>query len=749
MGCGARGHRHFLENFMHFRLHPLAAALAAAGTAGLLGAFSGAVFAQAAAPASPEPSTNAGADAARIAQAQSAPLRSTGPLPEVIVTGNPLGASSDSVVPPVSSLEGEELSRRSQGSLGETLSNLPGVSSTHFGPAASRPIIRGMDGDRIRILQNSTESLDASALSFDHAVAIDPLAIRRIEVLRGPAALLYGGSAVGGAVNLLTNRIPTEPIQGVTGSFESRVGGAEKERAASGVLEAGNGSLALHADGFWRNTSDLRIPGFARSARQRAQDGPDVTQPYGIVPNTWAAANGGSLGGSYTTATGYAGLSVTNHQINYGSPAEPNVRLDLHSNRYDFAGEVRELSGFITGLKFKGGYTDYEHREIDNGDVGTKFANRGYDTRLEAAHAAIGRMKGVFGLQLANNRFSALGDEAFIPQTRTRVGALYAYEELPLGAGGKSKLNFGARVENTRVQGQGDQGILDASTGAPRFAADSNRSFNGISASLGGYHPLSETLSATANLSHTERAPTYAELFANGPHGATGSYEVGNGSFGLEKSNSLDTGLKWKDGPHSFNVSAYYTRFSNFITTYATGFNRGSDGAYETSAGSGVTTSGGTPEFREFVYRSAQARFTGVEAESRIRLMEKPLTLFLDLKGDLVRATNLDTGEPLPRIAPARLGAALNLAHQRWSLRLEANHSMAQNRVPSGDTPTDAYTLWNLIATYRFPAGPSYVTAWLKATNLTNVEARLATSVLRDVLPLGGRALQGGVRVDF
>jgi iron complex outermembrane receptor protein len=711
-----------------------------------LGAHSGAAYAQAVPASAPAPEDPASAPST-VAQAK--PLRAAGAAPEVVVTGNPLGNSDDKLVPPVSSLEGEELSRRSQGSLGETLSNLPGVSSTYFGPAASRPVIRGMDGDRIRILQNSTESLDASSLSFDHAVAVDPLAVQRIEVLRGPAALLYGGSAVGGAVNLLTNRIPTRSIDGISGSLETRVGGAERERAASSVLEAGNGSLAVHADGFWRNTSDLRIPGFARSARQRALDGPDVNQPNGIVPNTSARANGGSLGGSYTWGSGYAGLSYTNHQINYGSPAEPNVRLDLHSDRYDLAGEVRDLTGFITGLKFKAGYTDYEHREIDNGDVGTKFSNRGYDTRLEASHAAIGNMKGVFGVQLANNRFSALGDEAFIPMTRTKVAALYSYEELPLGQAGKSKLNFGARVENTRIESQGDQALIDASTGLPRFAATNNRSFNGVSASLGAYHALNDTVGLTANLSHTERAPTYAELFANGPHGATGSYEVGNSAFTLEKSNSLDTGVKWKDGPHSASLSAYTTRFSNYLTTYATGLRRGSDGAFETSAGSGVTTSGGTPEFNEFVYRSARARFNGLEAESRWRLLEMPATLFLELKGDLVRATNLDTGEALPRIAPARLGAALNLARDRWSLRLEANHATAQNRVPTGDTPTDAYTLWNLLATYRMPVGPSYVTAWLKATNLTNVEARLASSVLRDVLPLGGRALQAGVRVDF
>ena len=733
---------------MQYRLSPVAALVVAA--------YSSAPWAQSATPSmpgaltAPAPTANQGGPAtpgAVLAQsAPAAPLSAGLPAPEVVVTGNPLGAAPGELVAPVSVLEGEELSRRSQGSLGETLSTLPGVSSTYFGPGASRPIIRGLDGDRIRILQNSTSSIDASALSFDHGVAVDPLAVTRIEVVRGAAAMLYGGSAVGGAVNLLTNRIPEQPINGVTGSLETRVGGAEKERAASSVLEAGNGSLALHADGFWRNTSDLSIPGLARSARQRAIDAAGVNQPSGTAPNTAARANGGSLGGSYTWEQGYAGASYTNHQINYGSPAELGTKLDLHSDRFDLAGEVREFSGFISALKFKGGYTDYEHREIAGGNVGTKFMNRGFDTRIEATHAPLGALKGLFGLQLSRSQFSALGDEAFIPLTRTGVAAAFAYEELALG---KSKLTFGGRLERTRLESQGDTSLIDAASGLPRFAASSDRGFNAFSASLGGLHPLSPAVGLTANLSHSERAPTYAELFANGPHGATGSFEVGKASFNVEKSNSVDAGAKWKDGPHSASLSAYYTHFQNYLSSFATGLNRGGDGSYETAPGSGVTTSGTTPDYREFVYRAVPARLTGFEAESRWRLIDQPATLFLELKGDLVRATNLSSGEALPRIAPARLGVALNLARDRWNLRLEANHSAAQNRVPTGDTPTAAYTMWNLVASYRMKIGVTNALAWIKATNLTNTEARVATSILRDVLPLGGRAVQAGVRVDF
>ena len=666
---------------------------------------------------------------AQVLQSDSAP-------PSVVITGNPLGSSLQEFVSPVSTLESPELKQRAQGSLGETLNHLPGVSSTYFGPNSSRPVIRGLDGDRIRVLQNGVGNLDASALSFDHAVSIDPIAVDRIEVVRGPAALLYGGSAIGGVVNVLTNRIPEKAVNGVQGAFDSRVGGAESERGAGTMLETGNGRFALHADGFWRQTSDLVIPGFARSARQRALDAATVDQPFGRAPNTPSRTDGGSLGGALTWDDGFAGLSYTNHSSNYGSPAERNVRIDLHSDRYDLAAEARNLTGFITSVKFKGAYTDYVHREIDGGIVGTNFFNRGVETRLEATHAALGPLKGAFGLQVSSARFSALGDEALVPPTTTRTEAAYLYEELPVGTG---KLNFGGRYERTRVGARADVSLVDASTGRLRFPSDQSGRFAAAAVSAGLFFPLTPGWSTTANLAHSERAPTFSELFAFGPHGATGTYEIGNAAFGPEKSNALDLGLKWKAGPHSASLSVYQTRFENFITGFTTGRNRDANGTINPAGA-----------LREFVYRAAPARFAGFEAEGRVRLLEKTGgTLYLEVKADAVQATNLLTGEGLPRIAPARVGLALNYATERANFKLEANRSAAQTRVPAGDLPTDGYTMWNAYGSYRFSAGPTRMLAWLKGTNLTNREARLATSVLRDTLPLGGRALTAGIRVDF
>ncbi len=672
-------------------------------------------------------------------------LHSDAPPPTVTVTGNPLGSNLFQQVTPASTLESPDIQLRAQGSLGETLSHTPGVSSTYFGPGAGRPIIRGLDGDRVRILQNGTGTMDASALSPDHAVPVEPLGVERIEVVRGPAALFYGGSAVGGVVNVITNRIPEKAIIGPQGTVNSRFGGAESERGIGALIEAGNGRLALHAEGYSRQTSDLKVPGFARSARQRAADAANLDQPFGRVPNTSSQTDGGALGGSLTWDQGYAGLSYTNHSINYGSPAERNVRIDLHSDRYDLGAEVRELTGFISSIKFKGGYTDYVHREINSGIVGTNFLNQGYEMRVDATHRSIAlfggvSLKGAFGMQTGKSRFSALGDEAFIPPTLTSTNALYLFEELAVGAG---KLNFGTRYERTAIKADAAPALLDAATGASRFPNDQSRNFNAASHSLGAFYPvglfgLSTNLGLTANLSRTERAPTYSELFAYGPHAATGTYEIGNAAFSTEKSTALDAGVKWKAGAHSASLSAYRTRFDNYITGFSTAQNRDANGTLNAAG-----------EFREFRFRQAPARLAGFEAEGRVRLMERSGTLYLEVKADSVSATNLATGEPLPRIPANRFGAGLNYATGGWSVKLEGTRTAAQTRVPTGENPTAGYTIVNASGSYRFSVGPTRIMAWVKATNLGNREARAATSILRDRVPLGGRAIQVGIHLDF
>lgn len=360
-------------------------------------------------------------------------------LPSQVITANPLG--NESPATPSSVLEGDELTLRQKGSLGETLNGLPGVSSTYFGPGASRPVIRGMDGDRIRLLRNGVGALDASSLSYDHAVPEDPNSVERLEVVRGPAALLYGGNAIGGVVNSFDNRIPSEPVDGIHGSGELRYGGADTTRSRSGALEAGDGNFALHVDAASREFNDVRIPGYAHSSRQRQIDG-DTGKHR--VQNSDGRQDGGAVGGSYHWEHGYAGLSYSGYDSNYGSPAEDDVRLKMQQDRYAFASEIRDLEGPFTSLKLDAAYTKYEHKEIEDGETGTTFKNEGYEGRIEARHRPLGPLNGVVGAQFANSRFSALGEEAFVPHTETDSAALFALEEWKLSD--RLDLSFGARL---------------------------------------------------------------------------------------------------------------------------------------------------------------------------------------------------------------------------------------------------------------------------------------------------------------
>ena len=298
-----------------------------------------------------------------------------------VVTGNPLGSSQWAA--PTTVLEGDDLTLQQHGSLGETLNKQPGVSSSYFGPGASRPIIRGLDGDRIRILRNGVGALDASSLSYDHAVPLDPVNVDRVEIVRGPAALLYGGSAIGGVVNTFDNRIPTEAIDGIHGAGELRYGGADTTRSSAGKLEAGDGTFALHLDANARAFNDLKIPGYARDRHAPAGDDDD-DQKKGRLGNSSGRQDGGAVGGSYTWDDGYAGLSYSNYDANYGSPAEQDVRIRMKQDHYAFASEIRNLQGPFSSLKLNAGYTDYQHSEIEGGEVGTTFKNKGYEARIEA-----------------------------------------------------------------------------------------------------------------------------------------------------------------------------------------------------------------------------------------------------------------------------------------------------------------------------------------------------------------------------
>lgn len=641
-------------------------------------------------------------------------------LPAVVVTGNPLGSSD--MAHPVSVLTGDELTLRRGSSLGDTLNGTPGVSSSYFGPNANRPVIRGLDGDRVRVLSNAGASLDASSLSFDHAVPIDPLFVERLEVLRGPGALLYGGSAVGGVVNALDNRIPTERLQGVSGAAELRLGGAQTERGGAALVEAGNGQFALHADAFGRKTSDLQVP-----THTPMEDGAPLPETD-RVRNSASRTHGGAIGGSLFFDQGHIGLSADTYDSRYGIVVEPDVSIHMKRDHLGVAGELKFGDAAIRSLKAQFNHTRYEHQEIEGtGEVGTTFKTSGQELRVEAQHAPLGPLRGMLGAQVEDFDFSALGEEAFVPSTRTRRQALFALEELPWSGG---TLSAGLRLEHARVSSEGDADPADA-----QFGPAAERSFSLRSASLANVFKLSPQWSLSGALSFSERAPTSFELYANGVHAATGAYERGDTTLNAERGNNVDVALEWKDGTNHLRLGAFSARFSRFIALEATG--------------NDVTVDG--EDVPEYAFRSVRARLNGIEIDGKQRLLDGPVALDLSGKLDLIRGSNLDTGEPLPRVAPLRALVGLDASHGLWGGRIELDHAARQNRVPATDVPTAGYTLVNLSLTRRFTLQGSDGLWFVQLANAGNELAYNAASVqtVRDLSPLPGRALKTGVRVSF
>lgn len=638
-------------------------------------------------------------------------------LSTISVTGNPLGAASEALVVPVTVLNGSELDSRRESTLGDTLNGIPGVSATHFGPNASRPVIRGLDAERVRIMQNGVGVLDASSLSFDHAVTVDPLIIEQIDVVRGPAALLYGGSAVGGVVNATDNRIPKEKLEGITGRMESSFGGADSQNSLAGVVDAGTDALVIHADAYTRKTSDLDIDGYAVSSRKARIDGtPRVNR--GTLVNSSADAQGGALGASFMFDNGYLGASYSGYRSNYGTVAEEAVRIDMHSDRVDVATEFRDLGPVIERVKARMAYTDYQHQEVENGEIGTTFRNEGVEGSVELGHTPIktslGTIDGVLGVQFQNTSFDALGEEAFVPSVNTQSKALYLYEELPIE---QLKLSFGGRMEHAHVDSRDDD----------KFGVGQKHSFTPYSYALGGLYTFNPNWSFATNLSHNERAPSYFELYANGAHIATGEFEIGNMHFDKERSNGIDAQIRWKEGKNSFSVGTYYTRFSSFLGLLNTG---------DADIASGLPIA----QFSAFA-----ATFKGLEAEGKFNIADH---LDLTLRGDYVRASNLDNGDALPRISPLRIGAGLRYQKNALSARLDVLHAFDQNRTATNELKTDGYTDMSAMVSYKLPT-KLHVELFAKGKNLLNQEIREHASFLKDISPAGERALILGARADF
>ncbi len=670
-------------------------------------------------------------------------------LEPVVVSANPLGADINDLITPVSVLRGDQLAQKQSSTLGQTLNGLPGVGSTDFGPNSSRPTIRGLDGDRVRVMSNGGASLDAATLSYDHAVAIEPLLVEQIEVVRGPAALQYGGSAIGGAVNVIDNRIPKAPVKGVHGRAEVRAGGAESEKAAAGLVTAGDGAFAIHVDGSSRKTDNLKVP---------KQAGREGFISEGKLLNSDADQQGGAVGFSLTNDHGYLGLSVDTYRNEYGTGLYEEgggpTRIKLKQDKLTLAGEQRNLSGKAGPFEsIRGSFstTDYKHEESAGGVVESTFKNKGWDSRIEGTHlpiqTSLGSLKGAWGVQGAESKFSAIGDATFVPNTQTNSMALFVFEELSFAPG--KAVNAGLRLESVKVDsfGGGNNGQ------GREFDADSKK-FKPFSASVGYRQDMGSGWTATSGLSYTERAPTFYELYANGMHHATETYEAGNVNNKKEKGTTLELGMKFKTPTTRANFGAYVTEFSNFIGLEQDGYvdeENVSNQYDDLVACNDANVDHCVPKYN---FQGIKARLYGLEADGRLPLASglfgKASQLNMDWKADYVRGGNRSTGGALPRISPLRLSSALVYSEGKYSSQVDVQYAARQNRYADDLGATPSYTMFGLGASYKTAiSGMKSAYLFMRVDNLTDVEARNASSVLRDMAPAGARAIKVGLRGNF
>ena len=628
-------------------------------------------------------------------------------LAGVVVTASALQDTADTLSKPTEVLSGARLDENRAATLGETVSSVPGVQSSNFGPGVGRPIIRGMDGPRVAILSGGLSSQDVSTVSQDHAPAIEPFLADQIEVLKGPSTLLYGSGAIGGAVNVVDGRIPDGPIDnGFSGRAETRFfGGDQGGNTTMARVDGGNDRFALHADAVYRHA-------------------PDYTTPDGRQYNSFIDTRSGALGGSLLGDWGYVGLSASRFNDEYGNPGEPGnpvlgergVYLKMHQDRYEAKGALNDLWGAGNGLRFSFAHTGYEHTEFEGDTPGTRFRKNANEGRVEATFGSRDGWQGALGTQLSASTFLAIGEEAFVPQTSTRAYGVFGVARRSWDG---FQLDLGARVDNVKS--------------SPVDAA--SRDFRPLSLSLAGGWKLSDAWKLTLNLDRAERAPVEEELFSDGPHIATLAYEIGNAGLRKEAANQFELGLQYQAKWIEAKVSAYYNRFNDFIYLADTG-----DSWYWDEEDKALP-------IRQWT--QGDATFRGVEGEATFHLAVNDAGDWdLRMFGDTVRATLRDGGN-VPRIAPSRLGAQLRWARAGWRASLGATRTSRQDKVADNETPTAGFTLVDAHATRHFDAGNLSWELFADATNLTNQDARVHTSFLKDAVMLPGRSVAVGVRVFF
>ena len=655
-----------------------------------------------------------------------------------------------SILAGTQTLSGDELVRDLRPQIGDTLARLPGVSATSFSPGASRPVLRGFQGERVRVLTDGIGSIDVSNTSADHAVTIDPLTAERIEVLHGPAVLLFGSQAIGGAVNVFDRRIPRSvPDEVVHADVIGTYGSAANERSIGGAIDVPvGGGFVVHLDGSHRRTDDLETGGYVLSPALRAEqldiaaeeeaeghpevaaEAREVAGQRGRISNSATETTTYGGGVAFIRDGGNIGFSVSRFESDYGVPARPgaghhhegpeeeghghgeeDVTIGLKQTRADLRAEVN-VGGLIDKMRARVGFADYEHTEFEGDEVGTVFRTQGLEGRLEAVQADRGGWRGVTGIQFFNRNFSAIGAEAFVPENLTSQFGLFTLQEYSIG---KVGIEGALRYEHT-----------DLTSRISGF----DRDFKAFSAAAGVSYDLAPQVKTGISISRAERAPSAEELLSDGPHIATQAFEVGNPDLTTEKSWGGELYLRGQSRGYRFGVSLYGNRFDDYIFQVATG-----------------EEEDGLPVFE---YRQQDATYYGVEAELAAPIAEvRGFRVIADGVADYVRAKIEDGGGNVPRIPPLRLLGGIEAQSEKADGRVEVEWTADQDKVAAYETPTEGFTLVNASVAWRPWGRDRNVSLIFSANNIFDVEARRHASFTKDFVPLAGRDLRASMRVSF
>ena len=645
-----------------------------------------------------------------------------------------------------SAISGEVLAEKTRAQLGDILTSLPGVSATSFSPGASRPVLRGYQGNRVAVLTDGIGNIDASNTSADHAVTIDTLTVERIEVLRGPAVLLFGGQAVGGAVNALDKRIPRSiPDEAIHIDALAGYGSAARDWSGGASIDMPiTDRVIVHLDGSYRNSDDLRTGGYILSPNLRAEvldfaaeetsegnleeaaEATKLANQSGRIANsavkTWTA--GGGI--AFIDDGGNLGVSYSIYDTNYGIPARPGashahaaaetaeeapVTIGLRQYRLDFRGAVNLGDGLFDKLRLRAGYADYTHTEFEGDEIGTIFNSQGIEARAELVQNDRNGWRGASGVQYQTRDFEAIGAEAFVPPNKTRQYGLFTLQEYT-----KGNLDAEVAVRFDTAELRAD--ILGLT-----------RSFNNVSAAFGlGYHI--GDLKIGANISRTGRAPAVEELFSNGPHIATQAYEIGDPNLKSERAWNGELYARYETPGTAFSATLYTNRFDNFI--------------YEADTGNIED------DLPVFQYFQNDAKVWGVEFQASKRLASFGSSdLSVDGVADYTRAKISSGGGNAPRIPPLRLLGGVELTNARFDLRGEVEYSDDQTKTAAFETPTDGFTLVNASATWRPFGRDRNIALIASVNNIFDVAARRAASFTKDFVPLTGRDFRVTARLSF